>query len=159
MKIEIRRGSRTDLPELLACIKELAVYEKAGDQVEVTVEELERDGFGEHPLFQFIVATTNNKIIGIALYYFKYSTWKGKALFLEDIIVKEEARQQGIGSKLFVEICKIAHQHRCRRMDWQVLDWNEPAIQFYKKYKANLNDEWLNGQFFANDLKRINEEN
>ena len=155
MKIEFRPGTKNDIPELLNCIKELAVYEKAGNQVEVTEQELLMDGFGEKPLYEFIVAEIESKIIGIALYYFKYSTWKGKTLFLEDLIVKNEFRRLGAGRLLFIEICKIAKEQKCRRMDWQVLDWNTPAIEFYKKFNAKLDPEWLDGRLFKEDLELI----
>lgn len=155
MQITITAGTPEDVPELLACIRELAQYEKAADQVEVDLEELIRDGFGPNPLYRFFVARSGREVAGIALYYFKYSTWKGKALFLEDIIVKERFRRKGIGHRLFVAVCKAAHAEKCRRMDWQVLDWNEPAICFYRGFEANLNDEWLNGQLFSKDLEKI----
>lgn len=157
MEITITKGGKTDVPELLACIKELAAYEKAADQVAVSEEELIRDGFGPQPLYSFFVARggANQAVLGIALYYFKYSTWKGKVLFLEDIIVKEEHRRLGVGRQLFMAVCKAAHAEKCRRMDWQVLDWNEPAIAFYKGFEAHLNDEWLNGQLFTEGLEKI----
>lgn len=155
MEITIARGTRQDVPELLACIRELAQYEKAADQVEVNEAELLRDGFGNQPLYRFFVARAGLQTAGIALYYFKYSTWKGKALFLEDIIVKEKFRRMGIGRRLFVEVCKQAHAEKCRRMDWQVLDWNTPAIEFYKGFEARLDPEWLNGQLFTDELEKI----
>ncbi|HYG49609.1 MAG TPA: GNAT family N-acetyltransferase [Flavobacteriales bacterium] len=155
MSVIYRKGTKTDVPELLACIKELARYEKAEDQVEVNEAELLRDGFGPNPIYEFLVAELDLKIIGIALYYYKYSTWKGKALFLEDLIVKEEYRRTGAGTHLFIEVCKIAHKQKCRRMDWQVLDWNTPAIEFYRKFEAKLDPEWLDGRLFKNDLERI----
>lgn len=155
MEINITEGRPEDVPELLACIKELAAYEKAADQVAVNEQELIRDGFGTNALYHFLVARRGNQVAGIALWYFKYSTWKGKALFLEDIIVKEKYRRLGIGKKLFVAVCQKAHAEKCRRMDWQVLDWNEPAIAFYRKFGAHLNNEWLNGQLFTPDLEKI----
>lgn len=159
MNVVIRKGESTDTPQLLSFIKELAEYEKAADQVEVDVEELTRDGFGEHPLYKFIVAEAEGQIVGIALYYFKYSTWKGKTMFLEDLIVNGPSRKFGIGRRLFVEICKIAHLEGCRRMDWQVLDWNIPAIEFYKKFNAKLDPEWLDGRLFKDELTQIYNQN
>jgi GNAT superfamily N-acetyltransferase len=155
MNIIYRKGTKADIPELLNCIRELAAYEKAANQVEVDETELERDGFGQNPIYEFLVAEKDKSIIGIALYYYKYSTWKGKALFLEDLIVKQEHRRSGAGKNLFIEICKIAQAQKCRRMDWQVLDWNAPAIEFYKKFDAKLDPEWLDGRLFKDDLERI----
>jgi GNAT superfamily N-acetyltransferase len=155
MDIKIRKGNTGDVQSLLSLIRELALNEKALEQVEVTEEEWLRDGFGQHPLYHFFVAELDGKIEGIALYYFKYSTWKGKAVFLEDIVVNEKSRRYGLGSKLFHEVVKVAANEKCRRMDWQVLDWNEPAIKFYKKYEALLDDEWLDGRLFEKDIHRI----
>lgn len=144
--IKIRKGTEADLPQVLGLVKELATYEKAPDEVEVTVEEMQNWGFGNDKIFEFFVAEYEQKIIGIALYYYKYSTWKGKCLFLEDIIVTESYRRYGLGSKLFNEVALVAKQKQVRRMEWQVLDWNEPAINFYKKYNAHLDGEWINGK-------------
>ncbi len=142
--INIRIGNESDLPEVLALVKELAAYEKAPDEVDVTLEEMKNWGFGKDKIFEFFVAEHENKIVGIALYYYKYSTWKGKCLFLEDIIVTEAFRRYGLGSKLFHEVTLVAQQKKVRRMEWQVLDWNEPALNFYKKYNAHLDGEWVN---------------
>ena len=144
MNPTIRKGEKKDLPQTLALVKELAAYEKAPLEVSVTVEEMERDGFGEDPAFQFFVAEADDRIVGIALYYTKYSTWKGKCLFLEDLIVTEAFRKSGIGKKLFDEVVKVAKEMNARRMEWQVLEWNAPAINFYKKLNANLDPEWIN---------------
>jgi GNAT superfamily N-acetyltransferase len=144
MEILIRKGLKTDLQSALNLIKELADYEKAPDEVTVTVTEMERDGFGPNPVFNFFVAESDNEIIGIALYYIKYSTWKGKCIFLEDIIVTEKYRKHGIGKKLFDEVVKVAQEMKMKRLEWQVLEWNKPAIEFYKKLNANFDSEWLN---------------
>ncbi|MGZ4055677.1 MAG: N-acetyltransferase family protein [Bacteroidia bacterium] len=144
MEIVIRKGIKKDLPEVLNLVKELAIYEKAPDEVTVTVEEMERDGFGENPVFQFFVAETEDKIVGISLYYIKYSTWKGKCIFLEDIIVNEPFRKFGIGKKLFDEVVKAAKEMKVERLEWQVLEWNEPAIKFYEKLNSNFDKEWIN---------------
>lgn len=144
MAITIRKGEKQDLPQVLELIRELATYEKAADQVENNLKEMEEDGFGSHPVFGFFVAQENNQIIGLALYYFKYSTWKGKCVFLEDIIVTEKERGRGIGAQLFEEVVKVAKECGARRMEWQVLDWNEPAIGFYKKYNSHFDPEWIN---------------
>jgi GNAT superfamily N-acetyltransferase len=153
MNLTIRTGLKKDLPQTLALIKELAEYEKAPQEVAVTIEEMERDGFGDNPLFRFFIAETEGKIVGIALYYIKYSTWKGKCVFLEDLIVTEEYRKYGIGKKLFDEVVKIAKETKARRMEWQVLEWNEPAINFYKKLNANLDGEWLNGKLIDEQIQ------
>ena len=142
--IKIRRGVEKDLPEVLALVKELAVYERAPNGVEVTLQEMQNWGFGKDKIFEFFVAENENKIVGISLYYYKYSTWKGKCLFLEDIIVTEEFRRYGLGSKLFNEVARVAKQQKVRRMEWQVLEWNESALNFYKKYNSHLDDEWVN---------------
>ena len=155
MEIEIRKGQRKDMPDVLKLIKELAVYEKAADEVEMTVKELEADGFGDNPVFDVIVAEADENVVGFALYYTSYSTWKGRALYLEDFIVNEPFRKFGIGKKLFSEVLKVAKERKVRRMEWQVLEWNEPAINFYKKYDATLDDEWLNGRLFYDDIQRL----
>lgn len=144
MNITIRQGLKADLPQVLNLIKELAAYEKAPGEVAVTVEEMERDGFGEHPVFRCFVAETDKKIVGMSLYYIKYSTWKGKCVFLEDIIVTEPFRQYGIGKKLFDKVVEVAKEMKARRMEWQVLEWNEPAIKFYEKVNSNFDAEWVN---------------
>ncbi|WP_420576130.1 GNAT family N-acetyltransferase [Ekhidna sp.] len=142
--IEIRKGLKKDLPSVLDLIKELAVYEKALDQVANTVERMEEDGFGDDPVFGFIVAEENNQIIGTSIYYYRYSTWKGKRLYLEDLVVTESKRGEGAGKLLFEATLEIARKTNCSGMMWQVLDWNEPAINFYKKYNTRFEAEWLN---------------
>lgn len=144
MSTIIRKGEKADLPQVLNLIKELAVYEKAPNEVTVTLNELEEDGFGESPIFNFFVAELEQKIIGIALYYTKYSTWKGKCIFLEDIIVTEQYRKHGIGKKLFNKVVLVAQQQKVKRLEWQVLEWNEPAINFYKKLNSHFDKEWIN---------------
>lgn len=144
MNIAIRKGTKTDLPAVLNLVKELAIYEKAPNEVTVTLNDMERDGFGENPIFSFFVAETDGKVVGIALYYIKYSTWKGKCVFLEDIIVTEAYRQYGIGKKLFDEVVKVAKAMNVKRLEWQVLEWNEPAIKFYKKLNTHFDEEWIN---------------
>jgi GNAT superfamily N-acetyltransferase len=144
MNVTIRKGLKSDIPQVLELVKELAAYEKAPDEVAVTIEEMELDGFGETPIFQFFLAEVDGKTVGVALYYIKYSTWKGKCVFLEDIIVTEEYRKYGIGKKLFDEVVKVAKEMGARRMEWQVLEWNEPAIKFYEKLNSHFDSEWLN---------------
>ena len=144
MKFHIRSGKKEDLPQVLELIQELADYERASDQVENTVARMEEDGFGENPVFDFIVAEADEKIIGISIYYFRYSTWKGKSLYLEDLIVTEKWRGAGAGKALLDETARIALEKDCAQLSWQVLDWNEPAINFYKKLGASLDGEWIN---------------
>lgn len=142
--ITIRQGEKSDLPRVLDLVKELAEYEKALDKVENTVERMEEDGFGSEPVFGFLVAEENDKIIGTSIYYYRYSTWQGKRLYLEDLVVTEPKRGVGAGKLLFEETLKIAKEKGCSGMMWQVLDWNEPAINFYKKYKTRFDEEWIN---------------
>lgn len=151
----IRNATAEDMTAVHALIVELAVYEKEPDAVETTVEELTRDGFGAHPKFECFVAEDGERVIGFALTYTNYSTWKGASMYLEDLCVSEAYRGKGIGGLLFERVIKEAQDRGVRRMDWQVLDWNEPAIGFYKKYGATLDPGWLNGRFFEEDLKRL----
>lgn len=150
-EITIRPYTKEDIPAIFSLIKELAVYEKAGDEVETSVEQLEKDGL-EDNLFHCFVAVLDNQVVGFALYYFGYSTWKGKTLYLEDFVVKESHRGYGIGAILFERLIREANQQKAHRMDWQVLEWNAPAINFYKKYNAHLDPEWINGRFYSDDL-------
>lgn len=144
MSIQIRQAQKTDIPAILDLIKELALYEKAPHEVTITPEILERDGFGTHPLFWVILAEENNEVLGMSFYYIRYSTWKGPCLYLEDIIVKESQRGRGIGTLLMDATIEKAKEMKVALMVWQVLDWNEPAINFYKKYNAEFDDEWVN---------------
>jgi GNAT superfamily N-acetyltransferase len=155
MSIEIRKGTATDIPFALNLVKELAAYEKAPNEVEVTVQEMTDWGFGSNNQFDFYVATENNIIIGLALYYYKYSTWKGKCLFLEDIIVTESQRGKGIGKLLFDKVVQVSKEMKVRRMEWQVLDWNAPAIEFYRKYDATLDGEWVNCKLTNHQLEKM----
>jgi GNAT superfamily N-acetyltransferase len=154
MKINIRKGTEIDIPSALDLVKELAAYEKAPQEVEVTSEEMTAWGFGPDKQFGFFVAEINDAIVGLALYYFKYSTWKGKCLFLEDIIVTEAQRGKGIGKLLFDQVVQVSRETKVRRMEWQVLDWNAPAIAFYKKYDALLDGEWINCRLTDHQLKK-----
>lgn len=140
----IRRGEPKDIEGVYALIVELAIFEEAPDEVDIRPEDLMKDAFGEHPLFQFIVAEFDGKIIGTAIYYFRYSTWKGKCIFLEDLVVAEKHRRRGVGKLLLDEMVSISKDEGARRLMWQVLDWNETAIKFYKKYDAIIEPEWLN---------------
>lgn len=156
MSIEIRKGTEADIPFALNLVKELAIYEKAPNEVEVTVEEMTIWGFGIDKQFDFFVALENDVIVGLALYYFKYSTWKGKCLFLEDIIVTESQRGKGLGKLLFDKVIQVSKEMNVRRMEWQVLDWNTPAVEFYKKYDAVLDGEWINCKLTKEQLSKLN---
>ena len=142
--VTIRVGSKKDLPRVLELVKELAEFEKAPHEVINTVELMEQDGFGANPIFGLFVAEVEGQIIGISLYYWRYSTWKGKRLYLEDIIVTQNMRGQGIGKLLFDRTMQHTLDENCSGMMWQVLDWNEPAINFYKKYSSKMDGEWIN---------------
>lgn len=144
MTVNIRAGEKEDLPMALQLIRELAEFEKAPHEVINTVEQMEVDGFGKKPIYGFFVAEGDGLIVGLSLYYWRYSTWKGKRLYLEDIIVTEHARGQGIGKILFDKTMQHALDENCTGMMWQVLDWNEPAIGFYKKYGSRLDGSWIN---------------
>lgn len=144
--MKIRQGTKEDLPAALELIRELALFEKAPEEVSNTLEMMEKDGFGETPVFGFIVAEEDDMIYGMSLYYWRYSTWKGKRIYLEDLIVTESKRGAGIGKKLFEKTIDIGKEAGATGMVWQVLDWNEPAINFYKSYDAHIEEGWLNCQ-------------
>lgn len=138
----IRKGTPNDMQAVLDLIIELAVFEKEPDAVVVTREDLIRDGFSSHPLFHTFVAEKNNEIIGMALYYYRYSTWKGKTIHLEDLVVKENHRGTGAGLALYKEIIKQGKKDNVKRVEWNVLDWNENAIRFYEKSGAKILKDW-----------------
>lgn len=144
MQITIREARKEDCPSLLILINELAVYEKAPEEVTVTLDEFEEAGFGSNPVWKAFVAEEGNIIHGFGLYYVRYSTWKGCRLYLEDLLVTEEMRGRGIGKLLFDKLVEEAVIKGFNGMTWQVLDWNEPAINFYKKYNAHMESGWLN---------------
>ena len=138
----IRKGTPSDMPSVLELIKELAVFEKEPEAVVVTVNDLVNDGFSQQPLFHCFVAEVDSEIIGIALYYYRYSTWKGKTIHLEDLIVKESKRGTGAGFALYSQIIRQGKKDKVRRIEWAVLEWNTPAIEFYKKTGANIMNDW-----------------
>jgi GNAT superfamily N-acetyltransferase len=144
INITIRRGTSADLPQVYALIRELAEYEKAPHEVTNTLADMQQDGFGERPVFEFLVAEAEGKVIGLCLYYMAYSTWKGKMLYLEDLVVTEDYRRYGVGKQLFDAFARRALELGARRIKWQVLEWNDPAIAFYKKFTGNLDPEWIN---------------
>jgi GNAT superfamily N-acetyltransferase len=153
--VTIRQGRKEDLPRVLELVKELAEYERAPHEVTNTVSRMEADGFGPHPVFGFFVAEKEKVIVGLSLYYYRYSTWKGRRLYLEDIIVTERERGHGVGKLLFDRTMKKVLEDNCTGMMWQVLDWNEPAINFYRKYGARMDDEWLNCHLEASQIEKI----
>ena len=157
----IRPGKKEDLPQVLGLIKELAVYEKAADEVDNTVTRMEVDGFGENPVYGFFVAAEREgPLVGIAIYYYRYSTWKGKWLYLEDLIVTESQRGQGIGKQLLDRTIQKALDENCTGMMWQVLDWNTPAIHFYEKhYRPVLDSEWINCKLTHEQMRKAIAEN
>lgn len=151
----IRTGKKADLPHVLELIRELATFEKAPQEVTNTIELMEQDGFGPNPIYGFFVGELDGTIVGISLYYWRYSTWKGKRLYLEDIIVTENVRGKGIGKLLFERTMQHSLDQNCSGMMWQVLDWNEPAINFYKKYGSKLDGEWVNCTLEREQIKGL----
>jgi GNAT superfamily N-acetyltransferase len=159
MKYTIRDARAEDMPEVLKLIKELAHFEKESNAVDVTVEDLVKDGFGTNPLFHCFVGEVKSKIEGMALIYPRYSTWKGPVLHLEDLIVAEPMRGSGLGSALLASVVKYGHTMKTKRISWEVLDWNEPAISFYERKGAKVMRDWdvvqLDEQGIENFIKNI----
>ncbi len=151
----VRKGEKKDCREAIELIKELAIYEKAEDEAILKPQDLERDGFGELPKFGLLVAESKGKVIGISLFYEKYSTWKGSCLYLEDLVVTKEKRGIGAGKALFEATVKEAKNRNAGRMEWQVLDWNAPAIGFYKNYGADIDESWYNGRFNRQQIDEL----
>ena len=157
----IRKGNPEDMKGVLALIQELALFEKEPDAVVITEEDLIRDGFGTHPLFHVFVAEVDAQIVGIALYYYRYSTWKGKTIHLEDLVVQQRMRGTGLGYALYSEVIKQGKKDNVRRIEWAVLNWNTSAIDFYTNSGAQVFDDWRVAQmdeeginyFIANKLK------
>ena len=156
MEIIIREGEKKDLPEILKLINELATYQKASYEVSNSIEMMEEDGFGANPVFKFFVAEAQGEITGMALYYIKYSTWKGKCVYLEDIIVTEAMRGKKIGDKLFSAVVSASRELNVQRMEWQVLNWNNPAINFYKKYRTHFDADLINCKLIHSQLQETN---
>lgn len=145
MDIIIRRAEKKDCVRLLELIQELAIYEKAPNEVTVTLSHFEESGFGKNPVWWAFVAEVNEEVVGMALYYIRYSTWKGQRMYLEDLLVTENMRGNKIGSLLFEALIQEAKDKNFAGMNWQVLDWNESAINFYKKYNTHFDPTWVNG--------------
>jgi ribosomal protein S18 acetylase RimI-like enzyme len=142
--VKIREARAEDCPRMLELVQELAVYERAPDEVTVTLEHFIENGFGTNPVWWGLVAEADGLIVGFALYYIRYSTWKGKKMYLEDILVTEDWRKKGIGTLLMDELVRIAKEKDFQGITWQVLEWNEPAIKFYERYKPVFDGEWVN---------------
>ena len=153
MNVIIRKATEADFPEILALIKELALFEKAPEKVTNTVEQMqqEKDLFG-----CFLAVSDNHDILGMALYFFAYYTWVGKSLYLDDIYIKEPYRKQKIGTALLNKVFDVAREENCKRVRWQVLDWNQPAIEMYRKAGAEVDDEWLNCSFGIESIRNFN---
>jgi GNAT superfamily N-acetyltransferase len=144
----LRNAERIDVPAILGLIQELATFEKEPNAVVNTEDELAHSLFDEKHCHALVWEDPKYGVIAFALYYFGYSTWKGKTVYLEDLYVKQAFRQQKIGVELFLAVVEIAKKNKVRRMDWQVLEWNQPAIDFYRKQHATLDSEWINGRLF-----------
>ena len=155
MSFSIRFATKEDMKSIHALIVELAVFEKEEDAVEVTVSDLERDGFSENPMFKVFVAEEDNQIIGMALFYERYSTWKGKAIHLEDLIVTESKRALGVGKALYTALMNYADEHNYGRVAWEVLDWNKNAINFYESTGAHILEAWRVVHMTKENLKKF----
>lgn len=155
----IRDARKEDMPAVLELIKELAAFEKEPDAVITTVDTLEKEGFGEHPLFHVFVAEVDGKIEGMALVYYRFSTWKGRTLHLEDLIVREEKRGTGLGNALYKKVIEYAKSQGLKRVEWVVLDWNQHAIDFYERSGANILKDWYTVQMDENGITKYVETN
>ncbi len=153
MQISLRTATKEDIKEIFELIRELAIYEKAEHEFTLTEEQLIMDGFGEYPLFHILLAEFENNVVGMSFWFYSYSTWKGKCMYLEDLIVKKEFRGKGVGKILFDATIKEAYKTNAQRLMWQVLDWNTPAIDFYKSFGASIEEEWYNGRMTRPQLE------
>jgi GNAT superfamily N-acetyltransferase len=155
MSVIIRVAHKEDCKRLLELINELAVYEKAPDEVTVSLEEFENAGFGASPVWKAFVAELDGAIEGFGLYYIRYSTWKGCRMYLEDLLVTEKMRGKGLGKMIFDRLIAEAREKKFKGMTWQVLDWNEPAINFYKKYNADFDSGWINVSLSEDQVNKL----
>lgn len=151
----IRRAEKKDMPEVLELIHELARFENEPRAVQISVETLEQEGFGDHPLFICFVAELDAEIVGMALAYYRFSTWKGRTLHLEDLIVREEKRGTGLGGALFQKVIQFAKQENLKRAEWVVLDWNQHAIDFYQRSGADVLRNWYTVQMDEESIKNF----
>ena len=154
-KPNIEIGTKQHAEAIFQLIHELAEYENAPNEVTLSFQDFVNDGWGPQPRFETLIALVEGKVVGFMLFYPRYSTWKGPTLYLEDFVIKSHYRKMGIGTQLFKVLKRIAHERNVARLEWQVLDWNSIAIEFYKKHKARIDEEWLNVQFTKEDLKEI----
>ncbi len=156
MSFTLRDAVATDVPEMRKLIQELALYENEPDAAIATEADLLRDGFGPEPYFRCLIAETDGAIAGFALYFFQYSTWEGRpALYLEDLFVRERYRKRGIGKALFQRLAQVAVERGCTRFQWECLDWNQPALDFYETVGAKVLREWLNLRVSGEALRRL----
>ena len=155
MNTIIRKGEEKDIPAVLELVRELALFEKAPQEVTNTEAAMKEDGFSQHPVFMMQVAESDGVVTGMAIYFIKYSTWKGKGVYLDDIVVKESYRNQGIGGKLLNAVIVHCHELGAKQLHWQVLDWNEPAIGFYKKYNSSFDNEWINCKLNETQIREL----
>lgn len=153
--IIIRLGTPREIPGAMALIRELAEYENGLHKVKLTEEQMLADGFGANPLFQFLVAMDQQKVVGLSLFYPRYSTWKGKGMYLEDLVVTKAYRNRGIGEQLLLDTAKMARELHCTGLYWQVLNWNTPAIHFYERWGAQFDDEWINCKLNEAGLRAV----
>jgi len=144
MNIIIRKAIKADCYRILELVQELATYERAPKEVTVSYEHFEKSGFGSRPVWWAFVAEVNGKVEGFALFYIRFSTWKGQRLYLEDLIVTEQMRGKGLGKLLFDKLIAEAKRRKLNGIQWQVLEWNDPAINFYKKYDTAFDPDWVN---------------
>lgn len=157
MAFNIKEGTKEDLPLLLALIKELAEFERAPEKVTNSVEAMEKDGFGSQKIFNFFICYEGHKPMGMAVTYYRYSTWRGRTLYLEDIYIRPEYRGKGYGKKTLSFLAKYAIQTGCSRMGWQVLDWNTDAISFYQTIGSHFDNEWVNCSLEEENLTKLAE--
>ncbi|QQS29206.1 MAG: GNAT family N-acetyltransferase [Sphingobacteriales bacterium] len=159
MEITIRKAVKSDLAQAYRLICELALFEKAPDEVTLTLEQFEKDGFGENPLYflevaELVVPNGEKEIAGMALFFYSYSTWKGKILYLDDVIVTEKHRGKGIGKLLIDKVFKFAKEHEVKQVRWHVLDWNTPAINFYRQLGMSLEPEWITCKYSQSQIEQ-----
>ncbi len=155
MKKQIREATEKDCEFILQMIHDLAEYEKAPEEVEITAEQLKKDGFSNNPLYKALITEIDDKPVGMALYYNRYSTWKGRNLYLEDFYVMPEYRGHGLGIMMMKKLAQIAVKTKCYRFEWQCLDWNEPSLKFYKSLGADLDSEWVNCRVEGESIKLL----